>query len=142
LTCKETLWQVFTRRYSQYLRPSFVTYCPSNLLSGSTLPLSLPVVTKYTVLVHTQVYRVHSHAPSIRSHRGHKWVDQGNESPRRTGLHLPLSAKSSFYLPVFDISRSCPCRTASVWKGGGGLWCFGPQTYKHLTQSPFTWQSF
>ncbi len=34
-----------------------------------------------------------------------------NESPRRTGLHLYISAKSRFYLPAFEISRSC--RTAS-----------------------------
>jgi hypothetical protein len=34
-----------------------------------------------------------------------------NESPRRTGLHSFLSAKSSFYLPALEISRSC--RTAS-----------------------------
>jgi hypothetical protein len=26
---------------------------------------------------------------------------------RKTGLHLSLAAKSSFYLPAFDISRSC-----------------------------------
>ncbi len=32
-------------------------------------------------------------------------------SIRKTGLHLSLSAKSSFYLPAFEISRSC--RTAS-----------------------------
>ncbi len=59
---------------------------------------------------------VHSHhAPSIRSHiEGHKWCFPdfpANESLRRTGLHWSLSAKSSFYLPVFEISRSC--RTAS-----------------------------
>ncbi len=34
-----------------------------------------------------------------------------DESLRRTGLHLSLAAKSSFYLPVFEISRTC--RTAS-----------------------------
>ena len=34
-----------------------------------------------------------------------------NESPRRTGLHWSISAKTSFYLPAFEISRSC--RTAS-----------------------------
>ncbi len=34
-----------------------------------------------------------------------------NESLRRTGLHLSTSTKSSFYLPAFEISRSC--RTAS-----------------------------
>jgi hypothetical protein len=34
-----------------------------------------------------------------------------SESLRRTGLHLSLSAKSSLYLPAFEISRSC--RTAS-----------------------------
>jgi hypothetical protein len=28
-----------------------------------------------------------------------------NESLRRTGLHLSLSEKSSFYLPAFEISR-------------------------------------
>ncbi len=31
-----------------------------------------------------------------------------NESPRRTGLHRSISVKSSFYLPAFEISRSCP----------------------------------
>ncbi len=31
-----------------------------------------------------------------------------NESPRRTGLHWYISAKSGFYLPAFEISRSCP----------------------------------
>ncbi len=36
---------------------------------------------------------------------------QADESLRRTGLHLSLSAKSSFYLPAVDIPRSC--RTAS-----------------------------
>ncbi len=35
-----------------------------------------------------------------------------NESPRRTGLHSSISVKSGFYLPAFEISRSC--RTASV----------------------------
>jgi hypothetical protein len=35
-----------------------------------------------------------------------------NESLRRTGLHLSLPEKSSFYFPAFEIS--CSCRTASV----------------------------
>ncbi len=30
-----------------------------------------------------------------------------NESPRRTGFYWSISAKSSFYLPAFEISRSC-----------------------------------
>ncbi len=46
LTCKGTLRQVFIRVYRMeiyiqtcwYFRPSFVNCCPSNLLSGSTLP--------------------------------------------------------------------------------------------------------
>ncbi len=67
LTCKGTLRQVFIRvivyrlenlRYSQscwYLRPSFLNCCPSNLLSGSTLPpLPFPCVNKYTV-VYTRI---------------------------------------------------------------------------------------
>jgi len=33
--------------------------------------------------------------------------DPANESLRRTGLQLTLSAKFSFYLPAFEISRSC-----------------------------------
>jgi hypothetical protein len=60
--------------------------------------------------------RVHSQDSSIRYHWGTfwKWFDQipAHESPRRTGLHWSISAKSSFYLPAFEISRSC--RTASV----------------------------
>jgi hypothetical protein len=45
---------------------------------------------------------------------GHKWFSRfpANESFRRTGLHLSLSAKSSFYLSAFEISHSW--RTASV----------------------------
>ncbi len=48
LTCKGTLRQVFIRLYRQeiqlvlYFQPSFVNCCPSNLLSGSTLPQSPP----------------------------------------------------------------------------------------------------
>ncbi len=59
--------------------------------------------------------RVHSHAPSIRSHRGKKWFDQissqWESKNRRTDLHSSLSEKSSFYLPAFEFSRSC--RSAS-----------------------------
>jgi len=42
----------------------------------------------------------------------HKWFfpDPSSKGLRKTGLQLPLSAKSSFYLPAFQISRSC--RTA------------------------------
>ncbi len=50
--CTETLRQVFIRRYSQsclYFRPSFVNCCPSNLLSGSTLPPSPFPVSKYCI---------------------------------------------------------------------------------------------
>jgi hypothetical protein len=60
----------------------------------------------------------HCHAPSIRSHRGTHTSGfsrlPANESLRRTGLLLYLTAKSSFfsfYHPVFQIS--CSCRTAS-----------------------------
>jgi hypothetical protein len=60
LTCNGTLRQVFIRVYrldSQtcwYFRPSFVNCCPSNLLSGSTLPPSpLLCVNKYTVYTYT-----------------------------------------------------------------------------------------
>jgi hypothetical protein len=50
---------------------------------------------------------------SVRSHKGHKWFSRfpANEILRRTGLHLSLSVKLSFYLPAYEISRSC--RTAS-----------------------------
>ena len=56
-------------------------------------------------------YRVHSHAPSIRS-RGFPDFQpiRFTEKPV-CRLHLCLSAISSFYLPAFEISR--PCRTAS-----------------------------
>ncbi len=51
--------KVFFWRYSQsclYFRPSSVNCCPSNLLSGSTLPPSpfpLPCVNKYIVYTYT-----------------------------------------------------------------------------------------
>ncbi len=45
---------------------------------------------------------------------GQKWFFQISSQweSQRTGLHLSLSAKSSFYLPAFDIS--CSCRTTSA----------------------------
>jgi hypothetical protein len=51
---------------------------------------------------------------------GHKFFSRfpANKSLKRTGLHSSLSAKSRFYLPAFEISRSC--RTASsntVYRG-------------------------
>jgi hypothetical protein len=49
---------------------------------------------------------------------GNKWFDQifhPNESPRRTGLHSSLSAKSNFYLPAFEISRSCRTASGVLW---------------------------
>jgi hypothetical protein len=54
LTCKGTL--VFIRfidwKYNQpcwYFRPSFVNYCPSNLLSGSPTPALPPSLCQSTV---------------------------------------------------------------------------------------------
>ncbi len=59
--------------------------------------------------------RVRSHALSMHSvpERDKSGLTRfpANESPKRTGLHWCISAKSSFYLPAFEISRSC--RTAS-----------------------------
>ncbi len=54
----------------------------------------------------------HSHGPSIRSNRRTQvvWPD----FLENRGLHSSLSEKSSFFLPAFEISRSC--RTASEKK--------------------------
>jgi hypothetical protein len=51
--------------------------------------------------------------PPFVSIEGQKWFFpiSANKSLRSIGLHLSLSAKSSFYLPAFEISRSC--RTGS-----------------------------
>jgi hypothetical protein len=64
LTCKGTLRQVLSEfidwRYSQsccYCLPSFKNCCPSNLLSGLTLPSPLPCVNKYTVCMYTMWFR-------------------------------------------------------------------------------------
>ncbi len=46
---------VVTSQLCWYFRPSFVNCCPSNLLSGSTLPTP-PCVNKYTYIIH--VYNV------------------------------------------------------------------------------------
>jgi len=56
---------------------------------------------------------------SIRSHSGFSRFP-ANESLRRTGLHLSLLAKSSFYLTAFEIFRSC--RTASWVSEFDVLW--------------------
>jgi hypothetical protein len=64
--CSRCLLEFIDWRYSQscwYFRPSFVNYCPSNLLSGShPPPLPLPV-SKYSIYLYT-VQRV----------RGWEWV--------------------------------------------------------------------
>jgi hypothetical protein len=57
--------------------------------------------------------------PQFGPIEGHRHVSgfsrfPANESLRRTGLHLSLSAKSSFYTPAFEIFRSCP--TASGYR--------------------------
>ncbi len=59
-------------------------------------------------------YRVHCHAPSIWSHRGTKvvWPDFQPMRVPEEPVRSSLSTKSSFYLPAFEIPRSC--RTAWV----------------------------
>jgi hypothetical protein len=53
ILCRRCLSEFIDWRYSQscwYFRPSFVNWCPSPLLSGSTLPPLPPLcVNKYTV---------------------------------------------------------------------------------------------
>ncbi len=53
---------------------------------------------------------------------GQKWFPRfpANESLRRTGLHLSLSAKSSFYHPAFKISRSWCTASLEVNKTSKG----------------------
>jgi hypothetical protein len=64
--------------------------------------------------------RVRSHAPSIWSPRGTKVVWPDSQPMRVPGcLHWSIPSKSSFFLPAFEISRSC--RTASEWEGLFGL---------------------
>ncbi len=65
--------------------------------------------------VYTISNRVQSCAPSIRSHRGRKvvWPDfQPIRVPEEPVCINLFRKKSSFYLPAFEISRSC--RTGSV----------------------------
>ncbi len=54
--CGRCLAEFIEWRYSQscwYFRPSFVNCCPSNLLSGWTLPPSPPCVNNYSILYTT-----------------------------------------------------------------------------------------
>ncbi len=96
--------------------------CTSRSAAGScfllllTLVFDLPTFKRHPSLPFD--HRVHSHAPSIRPIEEPKWFFRfpANESLRKTGLHWSISAKSSFYLPAFEISRSC--HTAS---GNAGL---------------------
>ncbi len=50
-------WRMRYKQSGLYFRPSFVNCCPSPLLSGSTLPLHLPCMKKYTVCTHKQCVR-------------------------------------------------------------------------------------
>ncbi len=56
-TCKGTLRKMFIKVHGLircwYFRPSFVNCCPSNLLSGSTVPPPLSCMNKYTVYTYT-----------------------------------------------------------------------------------------
>ncbi len=79
---------------------------------------------------------VRSHAPSIRSHRGTKvvWQDfQPMRVRRRTGLHSSISAKSSFYLPAFEISY----RLGRSQMQGGKNWILP----KEINPNRFFWES-
>ncbi len=67
----------------------------------------------YDFMLLHKYYKTESIAtlPTFGPQEGQKWFFQISRSLRKTGLHESLSAKSSFYLPAFEISRSC--RTAS-----------------------------
>jgi hypothetical protein len=68
--------------------------------------------------------------PPYGPKEGHKWFSRfpTNESPRRTGLHLPFRKNPVFNLPAFEISRSyrtasernsiMPCAVKSSFKTG------------------------
>jgi hypothetical protein len=68
LTCKETLRQMIIR---VYFPPRFVNFCPSNLISGSTLTPPPPCVNKYTVYtlrIHCVRGRVWGSGPQADKH--------------------------------------------------------------------------
>jgi len=60
-----------------------------------------------------------------------------NESLRRTGLPLSLLAKSSFYLPAFEISRSCRTASALLTKTVFNSLGIVFQAASSVTESPF-----
>ncbi len=87
------LSELIDRRYSQscwYFWPSFVNCCPSNLLSGSTIPPPFLCVNKYTV--HT--YKVFKGGEEVWGSGPHT-----DNSCRKVPLHVNFFRWRHFALP-------------------------------------------
>jgi hypothetical protein len=116
--CGRCLLEFIDWRYSQscwYFRPSFVNYCISNLLSGSSPPPPFPV-SKYSIYG--------------------QWVPG-----RGWGCWVLLETIFCRSLTLFDhIQNLQNCYTTTPNKNLGGEG--GPQRDKHLPQSPFTGNFF
>ncbi len=63
-----------------------------------------------------------------------------NESARRTGLHWFISVKSGFYLPAFEISRSCRTASVQLWHGlpSWNIWGLMQMQYNSFIASKLT----
>jgi hypothetical protein len=133
IDCKGTLRQVLIRVYSLvqsvmlYFRPCFVNCCPSNLLSGSTLPPppTFPLL-KYSIQYIDSVWM------------GGDGGGGGREggwllSPVRD--HILLEFKT-LYLTRFRTYKIATPPLTKTYEGRG------PQTDKNLPQSIFTGQFF
>jgi hypothetical protein len=67
---------------------------------------------------------------------GHKWLSRflAHESLRRTGLHFYLSAKSSFYLPAFEIGAGIFKESMGARNRGGNGSSYRPAGLHRLAE--------
>ncbi len=127
--CGICLSEFIDWRYSQscwYFWPSFVNCCSSNIFSGSTLlPSPFTCVNKYTIVA---------------------GGSPGRNLPTWILINLRISVYSqppSCSLFSHDIKRArLYTHTVYTVRKWGEVWVSGPQTDKHLLQSPFTGQFF
>ncbi len=123
MTCKGTFRPVFLSEFidwsynqsCRYFRPSFVNCCPSTLLSGSTLPPSLGQSTVYTDSV---------------------WLGGGVGGVELCWRPCSASECNTLFLTRFRTYKIARPPKAKTWEERG------PQTDKHMPQSPFTFQFF
>ncbi len=103
---------------SWYFRTSFVKCCPSNLISGSSLPPPLPCVNKYTVYTYTVCK-----GGGVRGHRRGGDVRQKNTC-RKVPLEENFLDDDSFLWFLYSLYvKEAASSMGNLWTMAMSAWC-------------------